>query len=207
MTPPPEVATTDAATTEAAPRPGRPRSAQADAAILDATVDLFADLGFEGTSIEAVAERAGVAKSTVYRRYPTKIDLVMAAWLHCSPGVEPSYDTGRVESDLLAAAHKIRWVYTESPVGRAIPSALVAAARFPEFAQAYRAFLVERRAPVVAAVEAAIARGELAADADADVVVDLVIGPVFYRSLTTQARLTDDDLVGLVEHAVAAFRP
>ena len=53
----------------------------ADAAILDATIELFADLGFEGVSIEAVAERAGVAKSTVYRRYPSKIDLVMAAWL------------------------------------------------------------------------------------------------------------------------------
>jgi AcrR family transcriptional regulator len=189
-----------------AARPGRPRSARADAAILDATVELFADLGFEGTSIEAVAEQAGVAKSTVYRRYPSKIDLVMAAWLHGAPGVEPSYDTGRIEDDLVAAAQKVRWVYTESPVGRAIPSALVAAARYPEFAEAYRSFLVERRAPMVGAVAGAVARGELRPETDPDVVVDLVVGPIFYRALTTQARLADADLVELVETAVGAFR-
>lgn len=190
-----------------APRPGRPRSAAADAAILDATIELFADLGFEGVSIEAVAERAGVAKSTVYRRYPSKIDLVMAAWRHGSPHTEDPVDTGTVDGDLLAAAHRLRTVFLQSPIGRAVPSALAAAARFPEFADAHGAFVTSRRAPVLAAVERAIARGELRSDTDPALLVDLVTGPLFYRAFATHGgALTDDDLAAVVTHAVASFR-
>lgn len=189
-----------------AARPGRPRSAAADEAILDATVDRFAELGFEGVSIEAVAEQAGVAKSTVYRRYPTKIDLIMAAWQHCSPEAEIPIDTGTIEGDLLAAAHRLRAVFTATDVGRAVPSALLAAARFPEFADAHHRFIADRRAPMLATVERAIERGELRADTDPALLMDLVTGPIFYRAFNTGGTLTDDDLDALVTHALAAFR-
>ena len=188
------------------PRPGRPRSAAADEAILGATVELFAELGFEGVSIEAVAEQAGVAKSTVYRRYPTKIDLVMAAWGHCSPQADGPIDTGGIDGDLLVAAHRLRTVFTESAVGRAVPSALSAAARFPAFAEAHHSFIAARRAPVRAAVERAVARGELRADTDALLLIDLVSGPIFYRAFNSGGTLTDADLEAIVAHAVASFR-
>lgn len=188
------------------PRPGRPRSAAADQAILDATIDLFADLGFEGVSIEAVAERAGVAKSTVYRRYPTKIDLIMASWQGCGPDLEAPIDTGAIDSDLLAAAHRLRSVFTESRKGKAVPAALSAAARFPEFAEAHHAFLGERRAPILATVTGAVARGELRADTDPELLIDLVTGPIFYRAFNSGGTLTDDDLVAIVTHALASFR-
>ena len=101
-------------------RPGRPRSAAADTAILDATIDLFAECGFEGVTMEAVAERAGVAKSTVYRRYPSKLDMIMAAWSDCSPdGDEVDVDTGSLELDLRSAAARLRRVFGSDPVGRA----------------------------------------------------------------------------------------
>jgi AcrR family transcriptional regulator len=188
------------------PRPGRPRSAAADEAILAATVDLFADLGFDGVSIEAVAERAGVAKSTVYRRYPTKIDLVIASWHHCCPEDERPVDTGGGDGDLLAAAHRLRAVFTESRVGRAMPSALAAASRFPEFAEAHRAFVADRRAPVFAAVERGVARGELGPDTDPELLIDLVTGPIFYRAFKSGGGLTDPDLEAIVSHALASFR-
>ena len=86
-----------------------------------------------------------------------------------------------------------------------MPSALAAAARFPEFDDAYRAFLIDRRAPMLAAVERGVERGELRPDVDPDVVVDLVVGPIYYRSFTTKARLGDDDLAVLVDEVVAAF--
>src|SRR6202050_426841 len=68
--------------TEAGPanrRPGRPRSEQAEQAIIDATLDLFAEQGFEGVCVEAVAARAGVGKATIYRRWPNKEELLLAA--------------------------------------------------------------------------------------------------------------------------------
>jgi len=64
-------------------KPGRPRSAQAHKAILDATLELLAEEGFHGLSIEAVAAKAGVGKTTIYRRWPSKDELVMDAILKC----------------------------------------------------------------------------------------------------------------------------
>src|SRR4029453_16014511 len=60
-------------------RPGRPRSEQAEQAIIEATLDLFAEQGFEGVCVEAVAARAGVGKATIYRRWPNKEELLLAA--------------------------------------------------------------------------------------------------------------------------------
>jgi len=190
----------------ACPTRGRPRSVAADEAILDATLDLFADRGFEGVSIEAVAEQAGVAKSTVYRRYPTKIDLVMAAWRHCSPDAEGPIETGSIDTDLLAAAHRLRAVFTQSAIGRAIPSALAASARFPEFAEAHHAFIADRRAPILATVEHAVAAGRLRPDTDPVLLIDLISGPIFYRALNSGGTLTDADLEAIVTHALASFR-
>ena len=80
-------------------RAGRPRSAEADTAILAATVDLFVELGFDGMSVEAVAVRAGVGKTTIYRRWPTKEDLVIEAIAHLAPSTQ-MVDTGNTGDDL-----------------------------------------------------------------------------------------------------------
>ena len=81
-------------------RPGRPRSEQAEQAIIEATLDLFAEQGFEGVCVEAVAARAGVGKATIYRRWPNKEELLLAALSSMkSPFPEP---TGNVRDDLIA---------------------------------------------------------------------------------------------------------
>src|SRR6516164_9360358 len=81
-------------------RPGRPRSEQAEQAIIEATLDLFGEQGFEGVCIEAVAARAGVGKATIYRRWPNKQELLLAALSSMkSPIPEP---TGSVRDDLVA---------------------------------------------------------------------------------------------------------
>ncbi len=189
------------------PGPGRPRSAACDEAILVAAIDLFAELGFEGISFEAVAERAGVAKSTIYRRYPTKVDLVMGAWRFASPPPEQPAGTGSLLDDLTTFAVRMRWVLAESPVGRAVPAALAASARVPEFADAHRAFIDGRREPMVAMIERCSATGELRADTDPQLLLDLVIGTVFYRALTASPALADDDVAVLVAQVVSSFRP
>ena len=109
--------------------PGRPRSAEADEAILDATLELFADAGLEGLTVEGVAARAGVGKATVYRRYPGKLELVVAS-LKASADVEaPPPDTGAVRGDLRELVDTLIARLTGTAVGRAMPMLVAEAAR------------------------------------------------------------------------------
>src|SRR5260370_10613411 len=82
-------------------KPGRPRSAQAHKAIIDATLELLAEEGFQGLSIEEVAARAGVGKTTIYRRWPSKDELVMEAIRQVQIDV-PAIDIGNFRNDLAA---------------------------------------------------------------------------------------------------------
>ena len=71
-------------------RPGRPRSVEADEAILAAAFAVFAECGFDGMTVEGVAARAGVGKGTIYRRYPGKLDLIIAASQYFGQEREPA---------------------------------------------------------------------------------------------------------------------
>src|SRR5258707_9557057 len=92
---------TAAGPAETTRRPGRPRSEQAEQAIIDATLDLFAEQGFEGVCVEAVAARAGVGKATIYRRWPNKEELLLAA-LGSMKSPIPELSGISVRDDLLA---------------------------------------------------------------------------------------------------------
>jgi AcrR family transcriptional regulator len=187
-------------------RRGRPRSAAADLAILDAAAGLFAEHGYAGLRVDEVAEQAEVAKTTVYRRYPGKADLVMAAIEHLA-GAEPVVpDTGSLEGDLLASARNVRRLLTSSALGRAIPAAIAANAQHPELAAAHRALVARRREPVFGVVQRAIDNGELPAATDVAVLVDQVTGPIFYRVFVSGLSVDDDVLTLLVTQAIAGAR-
>jgi AcrR family transcriptional regulator len=180
---------------------GRPRSAEADEAIIDAAVDLFVDRGYDGLTIEAVACRAGVGKSTVYRRFPGKLELLTAVFEERRPPEVAVPDTGSLRSDLMELARGLRSALLDSDLGRTIPAAVAAAARHPDVAEAHERLIRERRRKALAVVERAVARGELAPTTDADLVVDLVAGPIFYRAFVTRAPLDDEVLAEIVRHA------
>ena len=93
-TPPSSWARLTAPRWPSARRPGRPRSAEADEAILEAAIELFAEVGLDGLTVEGVAARAGVGKATIYRRYPSKVDLVVAAARCFTQGPTSPPDTG-----------------------------------------------------------------------------------------------------------------
>ena len=160
---------------------GRPRSEKADRAIAAATLDLLAEHGFAGVTVEAVAARAGVAKSTVYRRYPSRIELLVGVVRHEQSVPRGDVDTGSIEGDLCLVARRLAVALTETPFGRALLAILSATAAQPELSEVRAEFLASRRAPALAAVRRAVDRGELAAGTDPGHVVDLVSGPVFYR--------------------------
>lgn len=165
-------------------RPGRPRDPELDGTILQATIELLCEQGFAGTTVEAVAERAGVGKATIYRRWATREDLLLAAGGEMGP-CPGDPDCGNLRDDLVFLISGLVAMLTETPVGSLLPATVEEAARNPEMRSRLDAFITERRAPVRAALARADERGELRAGVDHELVIDLLSGPVFTRTLLT----------------------
>ena len=170
----------------AARAPGRPRDPQVARAILAATLELLGEDGFDGLSIEAVAARAGVGKTTVYRRWPSKIPLVVDALTAMkAPTVSAIPDDMSTRDALLRAMSGFTKPH-EGSAARVLAGLVDAMSRNDELAQAVRTVLVaERERGLVAVIERGKARGEIRPDVDARVMVDLLGGPVVLRRLIT----------------------
>ena len=194
-----------AATGVEARRPGRPRSAEADEAILAAAFAVFAECGFDGITVEGVAARAGVGKGTIYRRYPGKLDLIIAASQYFAQEREPAIDTGTIAGDLRALIDRLIGVFTSSPVGTAMPMLIAERRRIPELAAAHDEITATKRERNRAVIERAIARGELRADADPELVIDMYVSPVLYRFLVTDLPLDAKFASSVVDTVVRAF--
>jgi AcrR family transcriptional regulator len=185
--------------------PGRPRSLEADEAILEAAVDVFAEVGLEALTMEGVAARAGVGKNTLYRRYPNKLDLVVSA-VRCYTKVgAPAPDTGTTRGDLRAIVDDLVAIVTDTPMGRMLPTLVAARARVPELDVAYSEIVADKRARSSAVVQRGIERGDLRADADVEAVVDCLVSPIFYRFLVTHAPLDARFRASVTETALRAF--
>ncbi|MBH8564617.1 TetR/AcrR family transcriptional regulator [Nostoc sp. CENA67] len=159
---------------------GRPRSTHADQAILQATLDLLAEVGYQSMSIEAIASRAGVGKTTIYRRYTSKEEIVADAIESLREDISIP-DTGSFwgDMDILIenAAKKI-----DSPLGRQTLALIISTASSnPQFAQVYwKRYIQLRREAFAKVLERAKFRGEIHLDADIDLIIDLVSGSLYY---------------------------
>jgi len=186
-------------------RRGRPRSAEADEAILDAAIEVFAEAGFEGLTVEGVAARAGVGKATVYRRYPGKVDLVLAAAACLTEQQAPHVDTGSTADNLRSLGRSLVHLLTDTPIGRIAPAMVAESQRNPELGDAHRRFVAARRLGSMTIVRQGIACGDLRADADPEIVVDFFAGPIFYRFLISGGPLDDAFVDRLVHATMRAF--
>ena len=164
-------------------RPGRPRDARADAAIRQATLELLLEVGYRGLAMEAVAARAGVGKTTVYRRFASKRELVAAQLAGLQEGLELP-DTGRLLTDYFALATQATRQETAFEIGRLVPRLVVEAADDPQLLELVRANLVTpRRELLKALLRRGVERGELRADLDLEEAIDMLVGPIVYRVL------------------------
>ena len=181
--------------------PGRPRSEEAHASILGAAIDLIREVGYDAVTMDGIAARAGVGKATVYRRWKQKETLVVEA-IGGIVAAMPVPDTGRVEDDVMAVMLGNLRLYRD-PASGALLSGLVAAmARSEPIARAMREGFVGTRHDALRGVLArGVARGELPADADPDLAVELLNGPLFYRFLISGGPV-DEAMVRAVVHAV-----
>jgi len=186
-------------------RPGRPRSAEADAAILDAAIDAFIAGGWDGLSIEGVAAAAGVGKTTIYRRYPSRLDLILAAAEKLCEEKGAAPDTGTLRGDLRALADSYLRMVAETRAGHAIPAMVAATAKNTELAAAYRSFIGDRRRISAVPLARAARRGDLALDADPQLILDLLVAPLFYRTFVSREPLDDRYVDTLVDAVLRAF--
>ena len=122
---------------------GRPRSAEADRAILTATVELLADRGLAAMSIEEVAARAGVGKTTIYRRWPSKGLLALDAFVASFREEQPLPDTGTLRGDLVAALSAWVLAVTGTSMGRMLTGLIAEAQYDPELRAAWRDRVLE----------------------------------------------------------------
>jgi AcrR family transcriptional regulator len=186
-------------------RPGRPRSPEADDAILAAATAVFAECGYDGMTMEGVAARAGVGKGTIYRRYQCKLDLVIAAARMFSQVDEPPVDTGTAAGDLRGLVDAFITVLTDTPLGVALPMLIAERARIPELKAAHDAVILKKRKQSRAVVRRGIARGDLRADADVEMVIETYVSPILYRFLMTDLPLDDAFAADVVSTVLRAF--
>jgi AcrR family transcriptional regulator len=183
---------------------GRPRSEEAHQAILNATLELLVEVGFSALTVEGVASRAGVGKATIYRRWPSKLPLVVEAFGQL-PGFE-DVDTGDLAGDLKKMLRGYLDVFNSTPLSAVLPSLAGERTHNPELSQLFEPVSKDRRRPLVKAFERAVARGEVAPGLDLDLAADLVVGPIAVALFFKGGRLNQKMVGPMVDLALAGIR-
>ncbi len=183
---------------------GRPRSEEAHQAILDATLDLLVEVGFSALTVEGVASRAGVGKATIYRRWASKLPLVVEAFGQL-PGFE-EVDTGNVAEDLKQMLRGYIQVFNSTPLASALPSLAGERAHNPELSELFDPVSRQRRQPLRHALERGVARGELPADLDLELAADLVVGPIAVSLFFKGGKLSPRMVGPIVDQALGGLR-
>lgn len=183
---------------------GRPRSEEAHQAILDATLELLVEVGFSALTVEGVASRAGVGKATIYRRWPSKLPLVVEAFGQL-PGFEP-IDSGSVAEDLKQMLRSYIQVFNSTPLASVLPSLAGERAHNPELSELFDPVSKQRRQPLLRALERGVARGELPRDLDVELAADLVVGPIAVALFFKGGRLNPRMIGPIIDLAMHGLR-
>jgi AcrR family transcriptional regulator len=185
---------------EISPGPGRPRSEQAHRAILQATLELLSRVGYDGLTVAAVATRAGVGKATIYRRWPSKLPLVVDAFKTLPELASP--DTGDIVDDLVAVLESFLEIVATTPMAFVLPNLASERVRDPELSQVLAPLFKARRAPLVQVLERAVSRRELPPDLDLEAAADVIMGPIVTRLFFTGTELEAGSVRPFVDAAL-----
>jgi AcrR family transcriptional regulator len=169
-----------------------------------ATLELLAKSGFGSLSIDEVANRAGVHKTTVYRRWGTRERLVAEALATLGTTEVPIPDTGTLRADIEAVAHGVS-ANLATPLGRALAQTMVGGGDDPEIARITAEFWSTRFDLTSVLVDRAIERGELPTETDTRFVVEMVVAALWFRSIVTRAPISDEVIASVVDVVIAGF--
>lgn len=212
--------TTNADTAASAPTPapaaGKPRRRRAPAgaavlredvteAIRAAVFEELASVGYARMSIEGIARRAGVGKTAVYRRWRSKLHLVLDLVSAVAVQGLPAPDTGSLEGDLRLLYEVTSRALRHPVAGQIIPDLQAEAARNPEIADAMQAALREGQQSVSSGIVAsAVARGEIREGVDVELALDLMSGPLYWRAVVVRGPKVPKGYLPSLARATAA---
>jgi AcrR family transcriptional regulator len=186
-------------------RPGRPRDSRRDEEILTAVLRLLADTSYSELTIAAIARSAGVGKPTLYLRWTSKAAVVADAVVRVM-SADPFPDLGDVRSDLVTGLRGMIHLFAATAAGRVLPGLVADLHDDPDLLAAFsERYFLPRRRSALAALERGVARGELAEELDLELIVDLLVGPVYYRLLARgeKIEISAEDLPTAVLRAAA----
>ncbi len=183
----------------------RPRSEAARQRVLDAAQAVLGETGVDGFTVERVAKRSGVAKSTIYRHFPNGNQLMLSA-LGCVVQTFPTPNTGSLSGDLEAFMGHVLPIMSDPAIAQAMLGVVAAAATDPEIAEIHRAMMAERLGPIVTILDLAKGRGELPQDLDTGIARDFIEGPFFMRKMIRCEVIDEATLRQLVALITAGLR-
>jgi AcrR family transcriptional regulator len=168
---------------------GRPRDERVDTEVVSAVLHALRSGGYGAVTIDGIARKVKRARTTIYRRWPSKRHLVAYAVVS-EMGDNPAADTGMLRGDLEAAVATLLNAFN-GPLGQALPGLVADMARDPELAEMIRReVLAARRKSMRDAFARARTRGEVRDDLDVELVLDMLTGPFYYRTLFGHAPIT-----------------
>ncbi len=175
-------------------------------AIRSAVMQELAAVGYGRLSIEAVARRAGVGKAAIYRRWNSKLDLVLEIVAEVANQRLPLPDTGSLRGDIEMFLRVIARALRHPLASQIVPDLLAEAARNPDISRTLgQALVVNQREIGTLLLSRAVGRGELAATVDPETAVDLLIGPIYWRLAVARVPLEADSLSRLAGAVTAGL--
>lgn len=183
-------------------RPGRPRSEKARQAVLRAASEMLPQTGLRAMTVDGIAARSGVSKATIYKWWPSKYAVAVDAFLSQMFASAPAPDTGSVHEDFRLALRGIMRFYRSTSGG--VFAQLVAEAQSdPQVTAELRDHLIAARRDLVREIwTRAVARGQLSAEIDPEIGLDLIFGPAMYRLVGGHAPLDDAAADAMVDAAM-----
>jgi AcrR family transcriptional regulator len=183
---------------------GRPRDGALDARILEQVVALLGSRGYAGLTLDDLAVRSGVAKSTILRRWPSKAAVAAAGVERLALQSVDVPDSGTLHGDLHALLHGAVDTFARGG-GQFVPRLLREAGHHPEITDLLDAVLHTRRQGYRKVLARAIARGELDPSVDQELMIDMLIGPLWTRLLITRDPITGEYVDANVQAVLVAF--
>lgn len=175
-----------------------PRVERSRSLVLGEAYRMLTEAGIGGFSMDEIVRRSGVAKTTIYRHWPSRSALLLEACSSLGSSIEPP-DSGNPERDLVSLATAMASQLRSAPWPAILPSIIDAAERDPELAEVQANLIRQFTQPYVAVILREQVRGGLASDRNATEIVAAILGPLFYRRWFSKEPIEDAYVVGLVK--------
>lgn len=176
-----------------------PRVERSRLVIRRAALDELGEVGYGAFTIESVAARAGVAKSTIYRHWPDKLALIADAFETSHEQMVPSTETGSPRERVERLVRHVAYVVTDSTFSACIPALIEGAEREPRLREFRHRYSAERRQSLADLIAEGVAGRDFPARVDPDLAAQALLGPIFYRRLMTSEPFDPDQVGALVE--------